>query len=75
MICNPKVGAMMAYWNWAGGQRGGVGAEVRLRISYEGIRWGVPVTYEKTGLTPGLHAIRIVCKTPVIDTDYFAYGE
>lgn len=45
MIYNPKMDAMMAYWNWADDQAGGVGAEVRLRISYDGIHWGVPVTY------------------------------
>lgn len=48
MIYNPKMDAMMAYWNWADDQGGGVGAEVRLRISYDGIHWGVPVTYDKT---------------------------
>lgn len=47
MIYNPKMDAMMAYWNWADDQGGGVGAEVRLRISYDGIHWGVPVTYDK----------------------------
>lgn len=47
MIYNPKMGAMMAYWNWADDQAGGVGAEVRLRISYDGIHWGVPVTYDR----------------------------
>lgn len=45
MIYNPEMNAMMAYWNWADDQAGGVGAEVRLRISYDGIHWGVPVTY------------------------------
>ena len=46
MIYNPKMDAMMAYWNWADDQAGGVGAEVRLRISYDGVHWGVPVTYD-----------------------------
>lgn len=46
MIYNPEMNAMMAYWNWADDQAGGVGAEVRLRISYDGIHWGVPVTYD-----------------------------
>lgn len=45
MIYNPEMNAMMAYWNWADDQYGGVGAEVRLRISYDGVHWGVPVTY------------------------------
>lgn len=45
MIYNPEMNAMMAYWNWADDQAGGVGAEVRLRISYDGVHWGVPVTY------------------------------
>ncbi len=48
MIYNPKMNAMMAYWNWADDQAGGVGAEVRVRISYDGIHWGVPVTYNST---------------------------
>uniref|UniRef100_UPI003FF07214 discoidin domain-containing protein n=1 Tax=Candidatus Fimivicinus sp. TaxID=3056640 RepID=UPI003FF07214 len=47
MIYNAKMDAMMAYWNWADDQAGGVGAEVRLRISYDGIHWGVPVTYDE----------------------------
>lgn len=46
MIYNAKMDAMMAYWNWADDQAGGVGAEVRLRVSYDGIHWGVPVTYD-----------------------------
>lgn len=46
MIYNPRMDAMMAYWNWADDQAGGVGAEVRLRISYDGVHWGVPVTYD-----------------------------
>lgn len=45
MIYNPEMNAMMAYWNWADDQAGGVGAEVRLRVSYDGVHWGVPVTY------------------------------
>ena len=45
MIYNPEMNALMAYWNWADDQAGGVGAEVRVRISYDGIHWGVPVTY------------------------------
>lgn len=46
MIYNEEMDAMMAYWNWADDQYGGVGAEVRLRISYDGIHWGIPVTYD-----------------------------
>ena len=46
MIYNPEMDAMMGYWNWADDQAGGVGAEVRLRISYDGVHWGVPVTYD-----------------------------
>lgn len=46
MIYNPEMDALMAYWNWADDQVGGVGAEVRLRISYDGIHWGVPTTYD-----------------------------
>ena len=47
MIYNPEMNAMMAYWNWADDQAGGVGAEVRLRVSYDGVHWGVPVTYDE----------------------------
>ncbi len=47
MLYNKEYDAMMAYWNWADDQAGGVGAEVRLRISYDGVHWGVPVTYDK----------------------------
>ena len=51
MVYNKEMDAMMAYWNWADDQQGGVGAEVRLRISYDGIHWGVPSTYnEETGV-------------------------
>lgn len=46
MLYNPKMDALMAYWNWADDAYGGVGAEIRLRISYDGIHWGVPVTYD-----------------------------
>lgn len=46
MIYNPEMDAMMGYWNWADDQVGGVGAEVRLRISYDGVHWGIPVTYD-----------------------------
>lgn len=46
MIYNPEMDAMMGYWNWADDQAGGVGAEVRLRISYDGVHWGIPVTYD-----------------------------
>lgn len=46
MIYNPEMDAMMGYWNWADDQTGGVGAEVRLRISYDGVHWGIPVTYD-----------------------------
>ena len=37
MVYNAEYDAMMAYWNWADDQGGGVGAEVRLRISYDGV--------------------------------------
>ena len=47
MVYNAEYDAMMAYWNWADDQGGGVGAEVRLRISYDGVHWGVPVTYDE----------------------------
>ena len=51
MIYNREMNAMMAYWNWADDQGGGVGAEVRVRISYDGVHWGVPGTYdEETGI-------------------------
>ena len=51
MIYNEEMDAMMAYWNWADDQAGGVGAEVRVRISYDGVHWGVPSTYdEETGV-------------------------
>lgn len=30
--------------------------------------------FEKTDLTAGEHTIRVVCVSPVIDVDYFAYG-
>lgn len=30
--------------------------------------------FEKSDLNAGVHTIRIVCETPVIDIDYFAYG-
>ncbi|MDE7220943.1 MAG: discoidin domain-containing protein [Oscillospiraceae bacterium] len=46
MLYNAEMDAMMAYWNWADDQAGGVGAEMRLRISYDGIHWGIPVTYD-----------------------------
>lgn len=46
MLYNAEMDAMMAYWNWADDQAGGVGAEMRLRISYDGVHWGVPVTYD-----------------------------
>ena len=46
MIYNPEMDAMMGYWNWADDQAGGVGAVVRLRISYDGVHWGIPVTYD-----------------------------
>ena len=46
MIYNPKMDALMAYWNWADDQYGGEGAEIRLRVSYDGIHWGIPVTYD-----------------------------
>lgn len=46
MIYNPEMDAMMGYWNWADDQAGGIGAEVRLRISYDGVHWGIPVTYD-----------------------------
>lgn len=48
MLYNAQMDAMMAYWNWADDQYGGVGAEIRLRISYDGIHWGVPVTYDSS---------------------------
>lgn len=48
MVYNEDMDAMMAYWNWADDQAGGVGAEVRVRISYDGIHWGVPATYNDT---------------------------
>lgn len=54
MIYNEEMNAMMAYWNWAddAGQNGvHQGAQVRLRISYDGVNWGVPSTYnEETGV-------------------------
>ena len=50
MVYNKKMNAMMAYWNWAD-DNGDQGAEVRMRVSYDGIHWGVPVTYdEETGI-------------------------
>ena len=42
MVYNAEYDAMMAYWNWADDQGGGVGAEVRLRISYDGVHWASP---------------------------------
>lgn len=30
--------------------------------------------FEASGLTPGVHTIRIVCAAPVIDVDYFTYA-
>lgn len=48
MLYNEEYDAMMAYWNWADDEAGGVGAEVRLRISYDGVHWGVPVTYNES---------------------------
>lgn len=47
LLYNEEYNAMMAYWNWADDQAGGTGAEVRLRISYDGVHWGVPVTYDE----------------------------
>ena len=50
MIYNKEMDAMMAYWNWAD-DNGNLGAAVRVRISYDGIHWGVPSTYnENTGI-------------------------
>ena len=39
MVYNKKMNAMMAYWNWAD-DNGDQGAEVRMRVSYDGIHWG-----------------------------------
>ena len=67
MIYNPEMDAMMAYWNWADDRSGGVGAEVRLRISYDGIHWGVPVTYNratKEWIAPTNEAERQVVSGP-----------
>ena len=54
MIYNEEMDAMMAYWNWANDNNWSeapLGAEVRVRISYDGIHWGVPSTYdEETGI-------------------------
>ena len=54
MIYNKEMDAMMAYWNWANDDNWSeapLGAEVRVRISYDGIHWGVPSTYdEETGI-------------------------
>ena len=54
MIYNKEMDAMMAYWNWANDDswsEAPLGAEVRVRISYDGIHWGVPSTYdEETGI-------------------------
>lgn len=54
MVYNEEMDAMMAYWNWANDNnwsQAPLGAEVRVRISYDGIHWGVPSTYdEETGI-------------------------
>lgn len=54
MVYNKEMNAMMAYWNWANDNNWSeapLGAEVRVRISYDGIHWGVPSTYdEETGI-------------------------
>lgn len=31
--------------------------------------------FERSGLESGVHVLRIVCETPVIDIDYFEYAE
>lgn len=67
MIYNPEMDAMMAYWNWADDQGGGVGAEVRLRISYDGIHWGVPVTYDKN--------TRVWTAPTTVEERQVAYGD
>lgn len=51
MVYNDEMDAMMAYWNWADDMYGGDGAEVRLRISYDGVHWGIPVTYDEDSRT------------------------
>ena len=51
MVYNAEMDAMMAYWNWADDMYGGDGAEVRLRISYDGVHWGIPVTYDEASRT------------------------
>ena len=51
MVYNAEMDAMMAYWNWADDMYDGDGAEVRLRISYDGIHWGIPVTYDEASRT------------------------
>ena len=70
MIYNPEMDAMMGYWNWADDRKGGVGAEIRLRISYDGIHWGIPITYDtetNTWTKPTTDAERqVVCGS----TDY-----
>ncbi len=67
MLYNAEYDAMMAYWNWADDAAGGVGAEVRLRISYDGVHWGVPVTYDEQTRTwdkPASEAERQVADGP-----------
>jgi len=39
MVYNKKTNELMCYWNWADDQAGGVGAEVRVRTSTDGIHW------------------------------------
>ena len=70
MVYNEEMDAMMAYWNWAD-DNGNQGAEVRMRVSYDGIHWGVPVTYdEETGIwTKPENASQRVLKEATVDQD------
>ena len=43
-------------------------------VSVNGSMASGQLLFEKTGLAAGQHTIRVVCASPVIDVDYFAYA-
>ena len=46
LVYDPVNDRMMAFWKWDDDQAGGVGAEIRVRISYDGRKWGKPTDSE-----------------------------
>lgn len=44
-------------------------------VSVNGSMASGQLLFEKTGLAAGQHTIRVVCASPVIDVDYFAYAD